>query len=78
MFWFVDEKFDVRNVHIAKVDQSAEEIEGNIIEGITRLVKILKGWQNIRTIHAKTDHSVAIPIYDQIEYNDSDDSDTEF
>ena len=67
-----------RNIHIAKVSQSQEEIEENIIEGIKSVVRLLKGWNNIRTIHIKTDHSVALPIYDHTEYVDSDDSDTEF
>lgn len=59
------------------MDQSTEEIEENISKGMENIAKSLRGWDNIKTVHVKTDFSISLPLYDVDEYSDSD-TDSEF
>jgi ribosomal protein L1 len=57
-----------RNIHIGHVNQTEEEIEENITSALQLLAKRLKGWRNIKSIHLKTDTSIALPLYSQEKY----------
>jgi len=56
------------NIRIGFIGQPAEEIEENIEAAMRRLSSRFGGWNNIKTIHLKTDFSIALPLYSHDEY----------